>query len=39
MSKKKEFVMYADEIQALKDIISINDDKTDDKEEGDDDEH
>lgn len=39
MSKKKPFVVYADEIQALKDIISINDDKTDDDKEDGQDEH
>lgn len=39
MSKKKAFVLYADEIQALKDIISINDEPKDDKEEDTDDEH
>lgn len=39
MSKKKPFVLYADEIQALKDIISINDDKTDDDKEDGQDEH
>lgn len=39
MSKKKPFVLYADEIQALKDIISINNDKTDDDKEDDKDEH
>ena len=39
MSKKKPFVLYADEIQALKDIISINDEPADDDKEDDKDEY